>query len=107
MTILIICVAILFLSKLDNFAQSGQRCFVDVFGFMHVCVLLPNADGGGICTCRVYCVAKIWGFQMAKDLDDALMFLIFKRCGPLQIMWSMPKSRDTPIPNPGEMHWSV
>lgn len=33
---------------LDDFARSGQRCFVDMFGFMHLCVLLPNADGGGI-----------------------------------------------------------
>ena len=34
-------------------AHPGRRCFVDVFGFMQVRVLLPNADGGGICTCRL------------------------------------------------------
>lgn len=52
----------------DKFAHSGQRCFVDVFGFMHLCVLLPNADGGGIRTCRFsfYFVAESWGFQMAR-----------------------------------------
>lgn len=50
---------------LANFAHLGQRCFVDMFGFMHLCVLLPNADGGGICPCRTILVAEIWGFQMA------------------------------------------
>lgn len=40
---------------LDDFAHLGQRCFVDMFGFMHLCVLLPNADGGGIRPCRIYC----------------------------------------------------
>ena len=52
MAILMGRVDVLFFLTLDDFAHSGQRCFVDVFGFMHLCVLLPNADGGGIWTCR-------------------------------------------------------
>ena len=48
MAILMSRVNVLFFLTLDDFAHSGQRCFVDVFGFMHLCVLLPNADGGGI-----------------------------------------------------------
>ena len=52
MAILMSRVKVLFFLTLDDFAQSGQRCFVDVFGFMQLCVLLPNADGSGICTCR-------------------------------------------------------
>lgn len=31
---------------LGTFSDSGQRCFVDVFGFMHLCVLLPNYGWG-------------------------------------------------------------
>ena len=46
--ILMSCVAVLSFLTLDKIVHSGQRCFVDVFGFMHLCVLLPNADGGGI-----------------------------------------------------------
>lgn len=39
----------------DDFARSGQRSFVDMFGFMHLCVLLPNADGGGLRPRRIFC----------------------------------------------------
>lgn len=62
---------------LDGFVYLGRCCFVDMFGFMHLCVLLPNAVGGGFCPCR-FCAWLILGVSGGKDLDNGLLFLILR-----------------------------
>ena len=76
---------------LGTFSHPGQRCFVDVFGFMHLCVLLPNYGWKRDLNLQIeFLWLKVGGFRW-QGSGRWILVPDFGRCGPLQIMWSIPR----------------
>ena len=60
---------------------------------MHLCVLLPNVDGGGKRLCNFSLWLNFGGFR--RQGSGWTHGPDFERCGRLQIMWRNLKSRDS------------